>query len=57
MKSLETLSVTQTKVTFNGLKELSSVKTLRKLYVGGTSVSPAGVPELRKVLPGVEIIP
>ncbi len=55
LKSLESLSLFNTKVTDMGLVHLRGLTRLRWLDLEGTPVTKAGVRGLRKVLPGCKI--
>ena len=55
LKGLTKLSLTLTKTTDEGLKEVAKLKKLRSLFLYNTQVTDAGVAELKKVLPKCKI--
>jgi internalin A len=56
LKTLKTLDLPR-QVTDAGLKELARLTSLQKLDLGGTEVTDAGFEELRRALPGCQIMP
>lgn len=51
MTSLECLWLERTNVTDAGLMQLSALKCLKRLYLGGTAVTDDGANKLNAVLP------
>jgi hypothetical protein len=56
MPHLERLELSDTRITDSGLGSLKGLKHLRRLDVRRTKVTDAGVEDLRRALPGVEIL-
>ena len=56
LNSLQTLKLSDTQVTDAGLKEIAGLKSLQWLDLRGTQVTAAGVAELKKKLPGLEVV-
>ena len=56
LTNLEYLNLYGTEITDAGLSNLEGMKKLKKLYVWQTKVTDKGIAQLRKALPGVEII-
>jgi hypothetical protein len=53
---LRRLDLNGTKVTDAGLKELAGLKNLKLLFLFDAPVTPAGIAELKKALPGCKIV-
>lgn len=56
MKRLNTLDLSNTKVTDRGLEHLRELPKLRTLFLIGTKVTPEGVNRLLEELPELEVI-
>ncbi|GIW82179.1 MAG: hypothetical protein KatS3mg105_3986 [Gemmatales bacterium] len=56
LTNLEYLNLYGTAVSDAGLKHLAGMKKLKKLYLWQTKVTDKGVEQLKKALPGVEVI-
>jgi len=52
MNALETLELPETSLTPQGVTQLSGMKGLKQLLIGGVEASPEQVEALRKALPG-----
>ena len=50
------LDLENTQITDAGLQHLAEIHTLRKLYLGGTNITYRGTQELKKAVPGVDIL-
>ena len=56
LTSLEELEISYAPLDDAGLQALAGMKNLRKLTVSTTNVTDAGVGDLKKALPGCEIV-
>jgi hypothetical protein len=52
MEALEVLELPETSLTRDGLTQLSGMKGLKQLFIGGVDVAPGEVAALREALPG-----
>ena len=55
LSNLEQINLDRTRVTDTGLDNLKALKSLQTLHLSGSQVTPAGVKELRRTLPWIEI--
>ena len=55
LKNLTVLSLTDTKVTNEGLRHISGLKNLTWLVLWDTKVTDEGIARLKAALPGLEI--
>ena len=56
LKNLESVNLYGTKVTDEGVKKLTALPNLKRLYLWQTDVTPAAIGELQKALPELEIV-
>jgi hypothetical protein len=55
LSALEELDLAESRITDAGLLSIRSLRNLRKLYVGGTRVSPERAADLRNAMPGLVV--
>ena len=55
LKSLETLSLTETNLTDSSVETLAGFQSLRSLNLNQSGISPAGIEHLKKALPKARI--
>ena len=56
LPNLVALSLSETKITDEGLKEVAKLKNLGVLYLRSTKITDEGAAELQKALPKCEIL-
>ena len=56
LQKLESINLYGTKVTDAGVKKLTALPNLKRLYLWQTAVTPAAIAELQKAMPAVEIV-
>jgi hypothetical protein len=56
LTKLESVNLYGTKVTDAGVKKLTALPNLKRLYLWQTAVTPEAIAEIKKALPAVEIV-